>query len=129
MGKKVETRRLEDAREKKAAEAKAAKEAAAELAQVEGQYTLMRFQFRPLANGDKLQLVFEADWKSVHAGTLDKLGGLAKKLVDLTFKECPEQPGVPDGEEPGQEHLFDSKGKPIPDAVPSNKEGGDPKIG
>lgn len=86
-----------------------------ELGTLMGKFTLMYFQFRPLANGSKLRLVFEGDWKHLDKGTLEMAGALAQATGDLRFDELPEEPKPAKGDLPGQAHLplTDRDGKPL----------------
>lgn len=50
--------------------------------------TFKTFSFRPLVNGNKLQLVFEADWKHLpKEPVMEEIRSIVQKVGDLTFLE------------------------------------------
>src|SRR5690242_883247 len=68
--------------------------------------TLKTFGFRPLVNGDKLQLVFEADWKHLPPGIMEDLRKVVQLMGELTFTEAEVQAQPRSGKDlPGQKKL------------------------
>ena len=75
-----------------------------ELVELKVRANFKTFGFRPLVNGDKLQLVFEADWKHLPKGTMAKVEKVVQLMGELAFLEAEVQK-EPKEDDPDQGHL------------------------